>query len=248
MFDSKDIQKELESNHKIVLSDSSITKNLKDMEYSYSAPTPWLKFSKSRKEAREKWAKESSVVNWNNAIYIDEAAFFGRDVTHKKWVSSSEEYLVKRTRANFKCNVFSLIHITGILTFELFEGGFNSDKFLDILKGIWSILNKHEEKIILVEDNWPVHKNAAAKEFYMKNKNRCIEWPSYPSDFNPIENLWGSMKEKLSKINIKTKQELKDKVIKIKEEIEGSFIENCIYSMKKRLKEVIKTKGDKIMY
>ena len=40
MFNSKDIQKELESNHKIVLSDSSITKKLKDMGYSYSAPTP----------------------------------------------------------------------------------------------------------------------------------------------------------------------------------------------------------------
>ena len=85
-------------------------------------------------EAREKWAKESSVVNWNNAIYIDEAAFYGGDVTHKKWISASEEYSVKRTRANFKCNVFGLIHITGVLTFELFEGGFNSDKFLDILK------------------------------------------------------------------------------------------------------------------
>ena len=36
------------------------------------------------------------------------------------------------------------------------------------------------------------------------------------------------MKEKISKINIKTKQELKDKVIEIKEEIERSSIENCI--------------------
>ena len=54
------------------------------------------------------------------------------------------------------------------------------------------------------------------------------------------------MKEKLSKINIKTKQELKNKVIEIKEEIEGSLIENYIYSMKKRLKEVIKAKGIKL--
>ena len=56
------------------------------------------------------------------------------------------------------------------------------------------------------------------------------------------------MKEKLSKINIKNKQELKDKVIEIIEEIEGSFIENCINIMKKILKAVIKTKGDKIKY
>ena len=47
----------------------------------------------------------------------------------------------------------------------------------------------------------------------------------------------------------KTKHELNYKVIEIKVEIEGSFIKNCIYSMKKRQKAVIKkTKGDKTMY
>ena len=39
MFNSKEIKKELESNQKIVLSDSTITKKLKDMGYSYSVPT-----------------------------------------------------------------------------------------------------------------------------------------------------------------------------------------------------------------
>ena len=95
MFNSKDIQKELESNHKIVLSDSSITKILKGMGCSHSAPTPWLKLSKAQMEAREKWAKESSLVNWNNAIYINETTFYGGNVTHKKWVSASEEYSQK---------------------------------------------------------------------------------------------------------------------------------------------------------
>ena len=61
-----------------------------------------------------------------------------------------------------------------------------------------------------------MHKNAAAKEFNTKNKIRCIEWPSYSPDLNPIENLWGLMKEKLSKINIKTKQELKIKSYELK--------------------------------
>ena len=85
-------------------------------------------------EAREKWAKESRILNRSNAIYINETVFYEGDVTHKKWVSASEEYSVKRARANFKCNVFGLIHITAILTFELIEGGFNSDKFLGLLK------------------------------------------------------------------------------------------------------------------
>ena len=76
MFNSKHIQKELESNHEIVLSDSSMIAKLKDMGYSYSAPTQSLKLPKAQMVAREKWAKESSLVNKSNAIYLDETAFY----------------------------------------------------------------------------------------------------------------------------------------------------------------------------
>ena len=99
MSNSKDIQKELKSNHKTVLSDSSITKKLKDKGYLYSAPTQWLKLSKAQMEPGEKWMKDSSLVNWNNAIYIDEKVFYGRDVTHKnvylqvKSIQSKEQEL-----------------------------------------------------------------------------------------------------------------------------------------------------------
>ena len=76
MFNSKDIQKELESNHEIVLLDSSIITKLKDMGYSYSAQTQSLKLPKAQMEAWEKWAKESSLVNrskcnlyrWNSIL------------------------------------------------------------------------------------------------------------------------------------------------------------------------------------
>ena len=30
---------------------------------------------------------------------------------------------------------------------------------------------------------------STAKEFNMKNKIKCFEWPSYLPDLNPIENL-----------------------------------------------------------
>ena len=84
-------------------------------------------------------------------------------------MSASEEYSVERTRANFKCDVFCLIHITRILTFELFEWGFNSYKFLDILKrNLKFIKQSWGESIILIADNWSVHKNTAAKELCMK--------------------------------------------------------------------------------
>ena len=74
----------MESNHEIVLSDSSIITKLKDIGYSYSAPTQSLKRPKAQMEAREKWTKEFSLVNRSNAIYIDETAFYEGDAPHKK--------------------------------------------------------------------------------------------------------------------------------------------------------------------
>ena len=38
----------------------------------------------SSMEVGEELAKESSFVYWNNAVYLDETALYGRDVTHKK--------------------------------------------------------------------------------------------------------------------------------------------------------------------
>ena len=61
MFNSKDIQKELESNHENVLSDSSIITKLKDMGYSYSAPTQSLKLPKFRWK-QEKNERRSPVL------------------------------------------------------------------------------------------------------------------------------------------------------------------------------------------
>ena len=69
--------------------------------------------------------------------------------------------------------------------------------------------------------------------------------------FTRLKSNWEFMEfneRKTIKNKYKTKQKLKDKIMEIKEEIEGSLIENCIYNMKKRLKEIIITKRDKIMY
>ena len=70
---------------------------------------------------------------------------------------------------------------------------------LKFIKQAW------RDNIIFIADNWSVHKNITAKEFYMKNKIRCIEWPSYSPNLNPIENLFGLMREKERKKERKKK-------------------------------------------
>ena len=54
---------------------------MRDIRYSYSLQLHNLNISKSQLEVRDKWAKEFSLVNWNNAIYFVQAGFFGGNVT-----------------------------------------------------------------------------------------------------------------------------------------------------------------------
>ena len=50
----------------------------------------------------------------------------------------------------------------------------------------------------------------------------------------------GLMKEKLSKKNYKPLQEQIDKVVKVSDQSDKAFVQKCIYSIKIRIKEVIK--------
>ena len=50
--------------------------------------------------------------------------------------------------------IIGLIHITGILTFELFEGDFNNDKIIDKLKKGIEVYqaNTHKNRLLVVDD------------------------------------------------------------------------------------------------
>ena len=70
-----------------------------------------------------------------------------------------------------------------------------------------------------------------------------IEWPSQSPDLNPIENLWGVLKNEVSKRQFSNKAELWSFV---KEEWQKIPIETCrklISSMPNRMQKVIENKG-----
>ena len=75
-----------------------------------------------------------------------------------------------------------------------------------------------------------------------------MDWPPQSPDLNPIENIWGFMKIKLLDFNPKNRQELKNILLKIWEELPSEFLGKLIKGMHNRCEEVIKARGGHINY
>ena len=60
------------------------------------------------------------------------------------------------------------------------------------------------------QDNDPKHTSRLTKSFLAENVPQVMDWPSNSPDLNPIENLWGIIKDKVEKRMSNNKTDLKN--------------------------------------
>jgi transposase len=75
-----------------------------------------------------------------------------------------------------------------------------------------------------------------------------LEWPPNSPDLNPIENLWGILKNSGSKHRITSKDELIDVARREWALIPQQIIQNCYSSMGTRIQQVLERNGRKCDY
>ena len=97
-------------------------------------------------------------------------------------------------------------------------------------------------------DNDPKHNSKLALEFYKKNKFDSLEWPPYSPDLNPIENIWGIVKQEVNKYDLLKISDVIAKVKTVWSEIDQEMIKHCIENMPIRLNKWIESSGDWINY
>ena len=111
-----------------------------------------------------------------------------------------------------------------------------------------SIVKMEVSDPIFQQDNAPCHKAKTTMDYFNVNSIVLMDWPPQSPDLNPIENVWGYVKQELKKYSPKNIQELKGNISKILSEIPSAFFEKLIKSMHGRCLAVIKAKGCHINY
>ena len=100
-----------------------------------------------------------------------------------------------------------------------------------------------------LQDGAPCHTAKVVKEWHQKHGVRLIDWPGNSPDLNPIENMWGFMKGKLSNTKLTSIPHLQEELkrlwcLGLSEE----YCQKLADSMPRRLEMVINAGGGPTKY
>ena len=220
------------------------------------------------RKARVDWCKahqEWTKHDWMRVIWSDETKInrFGSDRQQLVWQKKGEGLSNRRCQPTVKFGgggimVWGCMSWAGIGKIAMIEGKMNASQYCTILEtslipSIQSysfIGSPSQDQVIFQQDNDPKHTSNQAKDWFKEKKIQVMSWPAQSPDLNPIEHLWGILKEKLRKYSTPAKgvHELWERT---KYEWDQITIEECrklIESLPKRCRAVIKAKGGPTKY
>ena len=196
-----------------------------------------------------------SVAQWDKVSFSDESLFETSMTTKGRLVRrgpGTNRYEKKFTveSMNFPPSLMVWTCFssrgTGDLYIQPKNKTMDSSDYLKILKKNLMKTMKTQNCNFFQHDNARIHTAKQIVKFLKENNVDVIKWPGYSPDISPIENMFGLMKKQIEGKGIRTIPKLKKEFKKNYKKLKKSYLKNLVKSMPKRLKLVIKNKGEMI--
>lgn len=254
---SKKIQKDLN----LSVSDVTIRRRLMENNLFARSPRKVPLLSKKQVTARLKFAQDHltwPAEKWRNILWTDESkiVLFG-GTGSREYVRRppNTEYAPKYTRKTVKHGgskvmIWGSFSYSGVGPIHLIEGIMDQHVYVKILREVmlpyaeWNM----PIKWIFQQDNDPKHTSKLAKEWFRVNGVEVMSWPAQSPDLNPIENLWGDVKKRVSEVRPSNAEDLWNTVRNAWQQIPSRRCQDLIDSMPRRCVAVIKNKGYSTKY
>ncbi len=195
------------------------------------------------KKACKQFAEDKQTKDmdyWNHVLWSDETKInlFGSDSVKHVWRQPGEEYKDKCVLPTVKHGggsvvVWSCTSAAGTGELQFIEGTMNANMYCDILK---QRLGRRE---VFQHDNDPKHTSKTTTALLKKLRVKMMDWPSMSPDLNPIEHLWGILKQKVEECKVSNIHQLHDVVMEEWKRTPVATCEALVNSMPKRVKAVL---------
>jgi len=214
----------------------------------------WI--NETNRKKRLEFAKQhlnKSQEYWNTVLFSDESKFniFNSDGRRTVWRKKNTELDPKNLIPTVKHGggsvlVWGCMSATGVGKLHIINGIMDHKMYIEILKENLHVSTQKLEisdNYIFQHDNDPKHTAYNTKQWLLYNVPKQLHTPPQSPDLNPIEHLWGILKDAIKKRHISNREDLK---IALQEEwkfISPTITRKLVESMHRRLLAVISAKG-----
>lgn len=190
---------------------------------------------------------------WKTVIFSDESTFQSSPNTHTRLVTRprnrrlAPQYVQQNNRSGrLSVAVWGWMSYAGTGTIWDINGHLTALQYKDILENVMlpSVTSLYDQ-FTFQHDNSPIHTANVVQQWITDNNLRLLNWPARSPDLNPIENLWGYIKNRMRE-NARERRDrnlLWQRIVQEWEEVSDDYCHKLTESMPSRLEEVIQNNG-----
>ena len=146
--------------------------------------------------------------------------------------------------------VWACFSYYGVGKIYFIDGIMDAPKYVSILSSCLppSLESMGLSEFIFQQDNDSKHTASVTKRFFSNRSIKVMPWPAMSPDMNPIENLWGYVKERVAESEPKTIRELRDAIERAWYEIPPEKYQKYAMSFSKRALALCRSRGGHTKY
>ena len=202
------------------------------------------------KKKRLVWCREQLRVNeaFNDVIVTDECTVQLDSHSHLCFRKEHQPRVLKqRAKHPAKLHIWGGISKRGAISIVMFSGIMNAERLKSVLEvGLLPFIHNHfPGGHRLYHDNDPKHASHLIEDFF--EEQQVHWWPTPPEspDLNPIENVWGSLKQYLRNFyKPRNLEQLKNGIQQFWATLSPSVCTRYIQHLDKVIPKVVQVQGE----
>lgn len=220
------VRQMLRKEHGIELSKSAISRLLGQMGLSPQRPL-YRSYKQKPKELKhflnKTYPKLQELARRTGAciFFVDEASIRSDAHRGSTWGKIGETPVVRDTGDRFSLRLISAVSPRGDMRFSTFEGSMTGARFVEFIEKLRKDVKK---PLIIIADNASYHRSKPLQEYVASSKGKVVveNLPRYAPELNPDEQVWNQAKQRLGRLFIASKKEMKRSVLGVMKSIQRS--------------------------